>query len=97
MQTLASTASNAATANCAGVAKSSSYGWAVLETGTGCGTCTNMLFGMYHYAASQNWPGCNSTSNTYGTHPSPFDGRAIEYPICNLQQTSNGRFWMGVR
>jgi len=97
--TLASTASNAATANCGGVSKAPSpgYGWVVLETGTSCGSCTNMLFGMYHYAASVGSAGCNTTSTTYGQHASPYDGRAIQYPICNLQQTSNGRFWMGVR
>jgi hypothetical protein len=34
---------------------------------------------------------------SYGTHPSPWDNRAIAYPICNKQQTSNGTFWIGVR
>jgi hypothetical protein len=97
--TLASNASNAATANCGGVSKSDAqgYGWVVLETGTGCGTCQNMLFGMYHYGLPTVWDGCNATSTTYGAHASPYDGRQIQYPICNLQQTSNGRFWMGVR
>lgn len=71
-----------------------SYGFMVLESDT-CGSCNTMLYGMYHYPASRT--GCNSTSTSYGSHASPYDGRSIDYPICNGQQTSNGLFWMGVR
>jgi len=93
-QTISSTTSSGPASTCQSAHKyGTTYGFAVLE-GAGCGSCDDILWGMYHYP-SQN--GCNSTSGTYGDHASPWNGRSITYPVCNLQQTSNGRFWIGVR
>ncbi len=71
----------------------SNYGFMVIEDGS-CGSCNSMLFGMYHYVSGG---GCNSTSTTYGSHTSPWDGRSIQYPICAGNQTSNGSFFIAVR
>lgn len=72
----------------------SGFGFMAIETGTSCGTCQNMLFGNYFYA---NGGQCNSTDNTYNTHTSPYRAKSIGYPLCNKKQTSNGKFWIGVR
>ena len=51
---------------------------------------------MYHYTGSRT--GCNSTSTTYGSHTSPWRStQTIDYPICAGSQTTNGKFWIGVR
>jgi hypothetical protein len=71
----------------------SSYGFFAIEH-TSCGSCTGILYGMYHYTSST---GCNSTDTTYGTHASPWDSRTIQYPICGGSQTSNGTFFIAVR
>jgi hypothetical protein len=95
-----SAAGNGAAGGCIAAYKyptGGSYGFAVIGAGATCGDCSNMLYGMYHYGASLNYPGCNSTSTIYGDHASPWDGRQITYPVCNGVQTSNGQFWIGVR
>jgi hypothetical protein len=92
-QTVSSTSTNSTSATCMSTHNSSSYGFVVIEADS-CGSCNTMLYGMYHYPAN---PGCNSTSTSYGSHASPWNGRSIEYPICAGSQTSNGSFWMGVR
>jgi len=92
-QTLSSDASNTTYGTCFSTSKGASHGFMVIENGT-CGSCNTMLYGMYHYTSTS---GCNSTSATYGTHASPWDGRSIDYPICNGQQTSNGEFFIAVR
>lgn len=94
-QVIASNSSNTSTANCISAHKAeSNYGFMVLETGTSCGSCTNMLFGNYHYS---NGSQCNSTNNTYGEHISPYRSVNLGYPLCNKLQTNNGKFWIGVR
>jgi hypothetical protein len=94
-QTTASASTNGTAGGCMATRKAgATFGFGVIQA-TGCGNCQTMLWGMYHYVSIA--PGCNQTSSTYGTHASPYNGRLIQYPICNLQQTSNGRFWMGVR
>ncbi len=80
-------------AGCVSSHKTGSYGF-MMTANSGCGSCSAILWGMYHYT---NSPGCNATDETYGEHPSPWDSRSIDYPICNLTQTSNGKFWIGVR
>jgi hypothetical protein len=70
-----------------------SYGFFTVEA-SGCGSCANILWGNYHYTSGGD---CNSTDNSYGQHTSPWDSRSIGYPVCNYQQTSDGRFWLGVR
>ncbi len=86
--------SNTTYATCVSTHKAEDrYGFIVLENGS-CGSCNTMLYGNYHYTSGGQ---CNSTSNIYGTHNSPWDGRSIGYPICGGTQTSNGSFWMGVR
>jgi len=93
-QTLSSAASNTTYGTCFSTHKGdTSHGFVVIENGS-CGSCNTMLYGMYHYVGGG---GCNSTSTTYGSHTSPWDGRSIEYPICNGQQTSNGEFFIAVR
>ncbi len=86
--------SNTTYATCFSTHKAESgYGFLVLENGS-CGSCNTMLYGMYHYTSGG---GCNSTSSTYGSHASPWDGRSIYYPICGGTQTSNGSFFIAVR
>jgi fibrinogen beta/gamma subunit family protein len=95
-----SSASNGTAGGCIAAYKypaGGSYGFAVIGAGAACGNCGDMLYGMYHYGPSLNYPGCNATSTIYGDHASPWDGRLITYPICNGVQTSNGQFWIGVR
>jgi hypothetical protein len=93
-QTLSSDASNTTYGTCFSTHKGvSSHGFLVIEDGS-CGSCNTMLYGMYHYVSGG---GCNGTSTTYGSHTSPWDGRSIDYPICNGQQTSNGTFFIAVR
>ena len=93
-QTISSDASSTTAGTCMSTHKpSSGYGFLVIEDGS-CGSCNTMLYGMYHYTSGG---GCNSTSNTYGSHTSPWDGRGIAYPICGGQQTSNGEFFIAVR
>jgi hypothetical protein len=70
-----------------------SYGFIVLEESR-CGSCSGIQWGAYHYASST---GCNSTSTTYGNHTSKWRSRTITYPVCNKLQTSNGKFWIGLR
>jgi fibrillar collagen-like protein/fibrinogen beta/gamma subunit family protein len=91
-----SSSSNGTAGNCIAAYKATSgtFGFAVIESATECGYCNTMLWGNYHY---QTGGGCNSTSTTYGYHPSAWDGRSLDYPICNGLQTSNGQFWVGVR
>jgi Big-like domain-containing protein len=94
----ASVASNTVTSGCfAALKTTAAYGFAVIESSPNCGSCNTILWGMYHYQASQGSAGCNSTSSTYGDHASAWDGRTITYPICNGGQTSNGQFWIAVR
>ena len=69
------------------------YGFMALERAR-CGSCSGILWGAYHYASST---GCNSTSTTYGNHTSKWRSRTITYPICGGSQTSNGKFWIGLR
>jgi hypothetical protein len=90
-----SSSSNTTASGCFAPYREGNFAFCVLESGPGCGTCQGMLYGMYHYVANQ--AGCNFTDSTYGDHPSPYNNRSITYPICNLKQTSNGRFWIGVR
>jgi hypothetical protein len=93
-QTLNSTSTNGNAATCMSTHKAGpSYGFVVIESAS-CGSCGNIQNGMYHYVSGG---GCNGTSSTYGDHASPWNGRSITYPVCNRLQTSNGRFWMGVR
>ena len=84
------------TAGCFAAHKgTSSYGFMVLQEGaTTCGNCQGMLWGTYHYTSGGE---CNGTDTSLGRHPSTVNGRSIGYPLCNKQQTSTGRFWIGVR
>ena len=93
-QTISSNATNSSYSGCCmSTHKSSSLGFFTVEE-SGCGGCSNILWGNYHYASS---PECNSTSTTYGTHMSPWRSQSIGYPICNKQQTSNCKFWIAVK
>lgn len=72
------------------------YGFATISNST-C-NCRNILWGANHYASSATWTtGCNLTSTSYGNHTSKWRSRSITYPICNRSQTTNGKFWIGVR
>jgi hypothetical protein len=95
--TSASAATGAATANCFADYEgdpSYSYGFAVVENSSSCGSCNTILWGMYHYSSSSS---CNSTSTTYGTRTSKWRSVTQQFPVCNRSQTSNGKFWIGVR
>ena len=94
-----STASSTTGGQCVAAHKvisGATFGFMVIESGSSCGSCTGMLWGMYHYTGSRT--GCNSTSTTYGSHTSPWRStQTIDYPICAGSQTTNGKFWIGVR
>ena len=79
-------------ANC--FATNNSSGFMVLDKSTACGSCQSMLWGNYHYSGGNQ---CNNTDNTFGTHTSPYRNVQLGYPLCNLKQTSSGKFWIGVR
>lgn len=70
------------------------WGFAVAESRTSCGFCSSIEWGMYHYSGST---GCNSTDPSRGTHTSEWRSNTIQYPICAGEQTTNGKFWIGVR
>jgi hypothetical protein len=96
-RTDASSASSTTAGRCVAAHKGgsgTSYGFMVVESSGSCGSCNTMLWGMYHYTGGG---GCNSTSTTYGSHTSPWRSATVEYPICAGSQTSNGKFWIGVR
>jgi hypothetical protein len=94
-QTLSSNSTNSSySATCQSTYKAENgYGFIVVES-TSCGSCSYMLFGAYHYS---NGSQCNNTNNTYGSHTSPYRSVSLGYPLCNRTQTSNGKFWIGIR
>ena len=71
----------------------SSYGFVMLGDSS-CGSCSTIEYGAYHYSSGGD---CNSTDTQYGQHTSPWRSVTLGYPLCNRQQTSNGKFWIGVR
>jgi hypothetical protein len=99
---VASTATNGTATGCYSMHKqvNSSYdlNFLVFEQ-SGCGSCSKIVYGMYHYPSTNPSlrDGCNSTSTVAGTHASPYDSRTIQYPLCNGLQTATGEFWIGVR
>lgn len=93
-QSTPNVSTNGENAGCVSAYSSSVYRFFMTSYASACGSCNNIIWGMYHYTSGA---GCNSTSNTYGNHSSPYNGRSITYPMCNKQQTSNGKFWIGVR
>ena len=74
---------------------SSLYGFASLLH-TSC-SCSNILWGMNDYSTRTTSTGCNSTDTSRGTHASKWQSKSIYWPICNGSQTTNGKFWIGVR
>lgn len=71
------------------------YGWAAVTSGS-CG-CRNMVWGMNHYSTRTSSLGYNCTDTTRGGHRSKYQSKSIYWPICQLKQTTNGKFWIGVR
>jgi len=74
---------------------SSLYGFAALTSGS-CG-CSNIVWGMNHYSTRTSSTACNSTDKSEGTHTSKWQSKTIDWPICEKKQTTNGKFWIGVR
>jgi hypothetical protein len=92
-----SAASNGTASGCYSMFKQDTkFNFLVLEQ-SGCGSCSNILYGMYHYPSTNARDGCNYTSTVAGTHASPYDSRTIQYPLCNGLQTATGEFWIAVR